>query len=131
MLIGGGGEKVTLRITAQYADEWNVWGDPEILRHKMAILDQHCADVGRDPGDIQRSAVALLFMSEDAGFVDNMRNTDTPMPKIVGSPAEIKDIVAQYADAGVNELIVPDFTLGNSEQKIATMDTFMKEVAGR
>ena len=131
LLIGGGGEKVTLRITAQYADEWNVWGDPEILRHKMAILDKHCADVGRDPKAIQRSAVALLFMSEDAAFVENMRNTETPMPKIVGSASEIKDIVAQYADAGVDELIVPDFTLGNSEQKMATMDTFLQQVAGR
>ena len=131
LLIGGGGEKVTLRITAQYADEWNVWGDPEILRHKMAILDKHCADVGRDPKAIQRSAVALLFMSDDAAFVENMRNTETPMPKIVGSASEIKDIVAQYADAGVDELIVPDFTLGNSEQKMATMDTFLQQVAGR
>lgn len=131
LLIGGGGEKVTLRITAQYADEWNVWGDPEILRHKMGILDRHCADVGRNPADIQRSAVALLFMSDDAGFVENMRKTETPMPKIVGSPAEIKDIVAEYAEAGVDELIVPDFTLGGREQKLATMDTFMQQVAGR
>lgn len=131
LLIGGGGEKVTLKITAKYADEWNVWGDPEILRHKMAILDQHCADVARDPGDIQRSAVALVFMSEDKGFIERMKNTETPMPKIVGSPAEIKDIVAQYQAAGVNELIVPDFTLGDSQQKRATMDQFIQGVAGR
>jgi F420-dependent oxidoreductase-like protein len=63
LMIGGGGEKVTLKITAKYADEWNVWGDPEILQHKMSILDAHCATIGRDPKQIQRSAVALLFMS--------------------------------------------------------------------
>ena len=42
LLIGGGGEKVTMRIAAQYADEWNVWGDPETLRHKISVLEQHC-----------------------------------------------------------------------------------------
>jgi alkanesulfonate monooxygenase SsuD/methylene tetrahydromethanopterin reductase-like flavin-dependent oxidoreductase (luciferase family) len=49
LLIGGGGEKLTLKITARHADEWNVWGTPEILEHKMAVLDGHCADLGRDP----------------------------------------------------------------------------------
>jgi F420-dependent oxidoreductase-like protein len=131
LLIGGGGEKVTLRITAEFADEWNVWGDPGVLRHKMAILDQHCADLDRDPKEIARSAVALLFMSDDKGFLEQMRTADTPMPSIVGTPAEIKDIVAEYADAGVDELIVPDFTLGDKAQKIATLDRFMHDVAGR
>ena len=60
-MIGGGGEKRTLNIAAQYADEWNVWGDVKILKNKMAILDQHCESIGRDPQEIERSAVALLF----------------------------------------------------------------------
>ena len=49
LMIGGGGERRTLRITARFADEWNVWGTPEIMRHKMEVLDRHCDDVGRDP----------------------------------------------------------------------------------
>ena len=49
LLVGGGGEKVTLRIAAKYADEWNVWGDPATLRHKMEVLDRHCESLGRDP----------------------------------------------------------------------------------
>ena len=131
LLIGGGGEKMTLKITAKYADEWNVWGTVETLQHKMAILDQHCADVGRHPADIQRSAVALLFMSEDTGFLEKMRSADMQQAAIIGTPAEVKDIVAQYEAAGVNELIVPDFTLGPREQKLATLDTFISDVAGR
>ena len=51
--------------------------------------------------------------------------------RIENGDKEIKDIVAQYADAGVNELIVPDFTLGDASQKRASMDLFIKEVAGR
>ncbi len=131
LMIGGGGEKVTLKITAKHADEWNVWGDPTILRQKMAILDAHCADVDRNPADIQRSAVALLFMSEDNAFLEQMLNSDIQQPHLVGTPAEIHEIIEEYEEAGVNEFILPDFTLGSKEQKLKTMDTFLKEVAGR
>ena len=60
LMIGGGGEKVTLRIVARHADHWNVWGGPRILAHKGAILDQHCADLGRDPSSMYRSANMVL-----------------------------------------------------------------------
>ena len=56
LLIGGGGEQKTLRIAATYADEWNVWGTPSLLKHKMEVLDRHCAEIGRDPSTIKRSA---------------------------------------------------------------------------
>jgi probable F420-dependent oxidoreductase len=55
ILIGGGGEKVTLRITAQHADTWHGFGDQETLKRKLQILDDWCAKVGRDPGAIERS----------------------------------------------------------------------------
>ena len=131
LMIGGGGERVTLKIVAQHADEWNVWGDPAVLKHKMAILDNHCAELGRDPKTIQRSAVALLFMSDDAAYLDKMRSSDLQQASIIGTPSEVRDVVAEFADLGVNELIVPDFTLGKGEQKIATLDRFISEVAGR
>jgi probable F420-dependent oxidoreductase len=56
ILIGGGGEKVTLRIVAQYATIWNGQGEPEELARKNRILDEWCARVGRDPQEIERSA---------------------------------------------------------------------------
>jgi len=55
ILIGGGGEKVTLRIVAQHANTWHSWGDVETLTRKSAILDDWCAKVGRDPAEIERS----------------------------------------------------------------------------
>ncbi len=131
LLIGGGGERMTLKITAQYADEWNVWGDPAVLRHKMAILDRHCGDVDRNPKDIQRSAVALLFMSEDQAYLEGVRNNDSGRPSVIGTPAEVKDVMSEYAEAGVDEFIVPDFTLGPKAQKLATLDRFITAVAGR
>ena len=55
-VIGGSGEQLTLRIVAQYADIWNfVGGSVEDLLHKMAVLDEHCAAIGRDPATIERS----------------------------------------------------------------------------
>jgi F420-dependent oxidoreductase-like protein len=133
LMIGGGGEKVTLRIVARYADEWNVWGDVDTLIHKMAVLDQHCEDVGRDPNEIQRSAVALLFLTDDEARIKKLKATDMPMPAIIGNVGEVIDIVAAYRDAGVNELMVPDFTLGTligaDPAKMDLMDQFISEVA--
>ena len=55
MLIGGGGEKKTLRLVAQHADIWHTFGDPAEFERKSGILRQHCADVGRDPAEIEIS----------------------------------------------------------------------------
>jgi len=129
LLIGGGGEKVTLRIAAKHANEWNVWGTPETMRHKGEILARHCKDVGRDPAEIEHSAVALLFLSEDSAFIENVKKNVTGQATIAGNVEEVRDIVLAYRDAGVDELIVPDFTLGRRERKIATLDQFIEEVA--
>lgn len=133
LMIGGGGEKVTLRIVAKYADEWNVWGDVDTLIHKMSVLDQHCEDIGRDPKEIERSAVALLFLTDDEARIKKLKSTDMPMPAIIGNVNEVIDIVAAYHDAGVNELMVPDFTLGTligaDQVKMDLMEQFITEVA--
>ncbi len=55
ILIGGGGEKVTLKLTAQHADLWNGFGPPETWAHKNRVLDTWCAEVGRDPAAIERT----------------------------------------------------------------------------
>jgi F420-dependent oxidoreductase-like protein len=128
LLIGGGGEKVTLKITAQWADEWNVWGNVDVLKQKMGVLDRHCGDVGRDPSEIQRSAVALLFLSDDESFIKKVASGPGDRT-IAGNVDQLREIVAGYRDAGVDELIVPDFTLGGMQQKLDTYDRFMQEVA--
>lgn len=129
LLIGGGGEKVTLRIAARYADEWNYWGDPDAIRHKIEVLHAHCRDVGRDPQEIRCSAQALFFLSDDAEFVAKMRERQSMLPTIAGNVEEIRQVVQDYADAGVDELIVPDFNLGNRERKLPILDRFIEEVA--
>ncbi|RRR70083.1 MAG: LLM class F420-dependent oxidoreductase [Candidatus Viridilinea halotolerans] len=66
ILIGGGGEKVTLRLTAEYADIWHGFGTAEVLRHKNAVLDEWCAKLGRDPQAIERSVSPAKGESLDA-----------------------------------------------------------------
>ena len=133
LLIGGGGEKVTLRITARHADEWNVWGTVDTLKHKMSILDAHCEKERRDPAAIQRSAVALMFLTDDEKFAAKMNDNNVKggQATIAGNVAAIRDVVAAYKEAGVDELIVSDFTMGDN--KLEILDTLMEEVfpAGR
>jgi probable F420-dependent oxidoreductase len=58
VLIGGGGERKTLRYTAEHADIWHGFGGPDVIRHKNEVLDAHCSDLGRDPSEIERSCGA-------------------------------------------------------------------------
>ncbi len=57
LLIGGGGEKVTLRLVAEHADAWNGFGPPASFARKNAVLDEWCATVGRDPASIERTVL--------------------------------------------------------------------------
>jgi F420-dependent oxidoreductase-like protein len=73
ILIGGAGEKKTLRLVAQYADVWNISlaaGPPDETRHKLDVLNRHCDDVGRDPVDIRKTLGILVDPLADVdGFV--------------------------------------------------------------
>jgi F420-dependent oxidoreductase-like protein len=127
ILIGGGGEKVTLKIAAKHATEWNVWGEPDLMQKKGEILERHCNDVGRDPAEIEHSAVALLFLTDDPDMAKKV--SGIRQAKIVGNVAQVQDIIGAYRDAGVHEVIVPDFTLGPRDRKLETLDRFINEVA--
>lgn len=59
IMIGAAGEKVGLRITARYADAWNTYGPPEVFAAKNAVLDRWCAEIGRDPGEIERTVLIV------------------------------------------------------------------------
>jgi len=128
LMIGGGGEKVTLKITARHADEWNVWGNVRTLVHKTSILDAHCEDVGRSPAEIQRSAVALLFLSDDADWLAKLRAGAGEQPMIIGNVDEVAETLRAYSDAGVDEVVIPDFNLGPMAAKLPVLDRFIAEV---
>jgi probable F420-dependent oxidoreductase len=70
ILIGGGGEKVTLRITAQHAQIWNMVGRPETFAAKNRILDEHCRAIGRHPAEIERSVNVEVEDTYDPAVLD-------------------------------------------------------------
>jgi F420-dependent oxidoreductase-like protein len=129
LLIGGGGERRTLRIAAEYAAEWNDWTTPDLLAHKLSVLREHCEQVGRDPAEVHVSTQALLYLSTDKQWLEDKRQQAGQRPAIIGTPDEVTEIVARYRDSGADELIVPDFTLGSLARKKETCDLFMQEVA--
>jgi len=103
VLIGGGGEKRTLRLVAQYGDACNLFGDAAAVRHKLDVLERHCADVGRDPAEITKTALAT-----------------------VQDPVKAADFVASLTAVGIDGVIVnmPDVT--NLDKLAATGEALGK-----
>ncbi len=120
-----------MRIAARYADEWNVWSVPEVMARKVEVLRRHCDDLERDSASISVSTQALLFMSDDASWLDEKRGTPTGRPEVIGTPTEVAGTVAAYRDAGVDEFIVPDWTIGSMARRKDTFDMFITEVASQ
>jgi F420-dependent oxidoreductase-like protein len=112
IMIGGSGEKRTLRLVAQYADMCNVFGSPDSIRHRLDVLHRHCADVGRDPSEITTSRLGSLFLSsspEEAeqteGFLRDAVGADFEERFTVGDAPAVLDQVGALVDAGLDELI--------------------------
>lgn len=123
VLIGGGGEKRMLGIVARYADVWNTWGRPDVIAHKSKVLDERCAEAGRDPKAVARTAQALTF-------VDRPVPDGVTAPVIGGTPDQLVRDVAGYREIGLDELIVPDGMLGTGDERRRAMDTVLGIVRG-
>jgi len=127
LLIGGGGEKVTLRIAARWADEWNTWGLPDVLATKGTVLDRHCDAIGRDPRTIVHSAQVLVAV--EGGAPPREMPHRRAYPTASGNVGELQDMLRAYEEANVGEFIMPDWNLGVGASRDDAMDRFMEEVA--
>ncbi len=114
ILIGGSGEQKTLLTTARYADIWNGLGSVETVRHKMAVLDAHCAAVGRDPAEIERSVTVKMVIRDDpaearrvweAALTANLTRLDVEPDPWLGPPDVIAERARAYRDIGVTTVI--------------------------
>ena len=112
IMIGGGGERKTLRIVAGYADIWNVFGMPETVAHKDQVLRAHCADLGRDPSTIERSVGCKVVIRSTraaalARYEELIRHNHIPAERLaddvtwwIGTPDEIAETMRSYRAIG-------------------------------
>lgn len=130
LLIGGGGEKVTLKLVAQYGDACNVGGDIETITHKFDVIKQHCETVGRNYEDIHRTSSTACIMGEsEEAALSQLRPFERQMIKmqrrssLLGTPAAVRQRLNAYEEAGVQELILtfPNIT------KLESMRAFAHE----
>jgi F420-dependent oxidoreductase-like protein len=138
LMIGGGGERVTLRIVATHADHWNVWGGPRVLAQKGAVLDAHCAAVGRDPMRITRSGNMALLITDRPAEVDRLAETiatrmgrhaaDARDTCLAGTPDQIREQLHRLRAAGVETLFIPTLFRPLDELR-RDLDRFMAEIA--
>jgi alkanesulfonate monooxygenase SsuD/methylene tetrahydromethanopterin reductase-like flavin-dependent oxidoreductase (luciferase family) len=114
LLVGGSGERRTLRLVARLADACNLFGEPPVVRHKLAVLGRHCADAGRQLDDIRvthlSTAVTATSRRELAAVVDRLGSVPgrTPPAGRLGA-GTVEDQVGRYrdlAEAGVQTAIV-------------------------
>ena len=129
LLIGAAGEKVSMRIAARHADEWNCWATPEVFAHKTRILDQHCEQIGREPSEIKRSTQAAVLLRDTPDQVRELEESGPwPRYRITGSTAEVVEKLCAYAEAGVHEFIVPILGFGSPGEQEDRLDAFIDAV---
>jgi len=127
LLVGASGQQRMARIVARYADEWNTWSTPELWLEKRVGFDRALDEVGRPREDLHRSTQALVFLGP------NGRQTAEDLakvrPAIGGTSEQLVETIGGWADAGLDELIVPSFTLGVGQQTADAIDQLIEEVA--
>ena len=117
ILIGGSGERKTLRTVARHADMWNGDGSVELLRHKLDVLDRHCHEVGRDPGQIELTCGLKPVIRDDPRearrvWEGQMNNNDWPISQAerddsfwIGTPERIAGMMIERRDLGFHTFI--------------------------
>jgi alkanesulfonate monooxygenase SsuD/methylene tetrahydromethanopterin reductase-like flavin-dependent oxidoreductase (luciferase family) len=138
-VIGGRGEKRTLRIAAEFADEWNCTRvDLNTFRHKREVLAKHCAAVRRDPETIERSLMIPLAIGRDRSDVAQRiaaaRATFPQMPAdedgwrdasfLVGSPADVVASLKEWEAAGVQRVLLQMLDM----EDLAAIELFARHV---
>lgn len=128
LLVAGKGEQRTMRTAARFADEWNGWCTPDDVRDKRAVLARHAEAAGRDPDTIRVSTQAFLCHSTDAAVLAEFEQRTVGRPTLAGSDDAIREQVAAFAEAGADELILPDWLIDDPAERADVEDWFRTEV---
>jgi F420-dependent oxidoreductase-like protein len=113
IMVGGGGERRTLRTLAKYGDIMNLGGSPEEFARKIDVLNEHCAEVGRDPSEITKTAFAILALQDDEAKAAALRERFAPQASeearmrnmAVGNAEHIVEVLHRYREAGADGVI--------------------------
>jgi F420-dependent oxidoreductase-like protein len=135
ILIGGSGERKTLRIVAQYGDACNLFGSSETVKKKLAVLREHCRDVGRDYNSILKTKLGTVTIDKDRDAArkrveERFKGASEQMVKefaIYGNPEDVRRQVEGFRDVGVEYLILSF----EPQRELETMNLFADEVVRR
>jgi probable F420-dependent oxidoreductase, Rv1855c family len=139
ILIGGGGERKTLRLVAQYADMWNGFGDIDTIRHKLGVIAAHCEAIGRDPGELVTTRLGTLIIAPTKDEAEVRRaawmaeggvSEDTVRARLIwGDPLGVGDMAQEFFDAGIDGLIF-NMPADTSPEEVALAGTALTERFG-
>jgi alkanesulfonate monooxygenase SsuD/methylene tetrahydromethanopterin reductase-like flavin-dependent oxidoreductase (luciferase family) len=117
-----------LGVVARRADAWNRWSTPGQMAVSAEVLARACDQIGRDPAEIHRSTQALVKVTDDAdearAFVEAMGDRAA----VAGPPSAFAEMVAAWAEVGVDEVIVPDWLLGSGAERLDHLDALRSAV---
>lgn len=135
ILIGGSGERKTLRIVAKYADACNLFGSPETVRKKLEILKEHCKSVGRDYDSILKTKLGAIVVDDNEETArDRVKQSFSGFPEeqikefvIYGTPEDISRQIERLEQVGIQYLIV-DLEPG---RELEALDNFASKVMNK
>jgi F420-dependent oxidoreductase-like protein len=135
ILVGGSGERKTLKIVAKYADACNLFGSPEIVRKKLDILKEHCKSVGRDYDSILKTKLVATVVDDNSDMVKNkVRETFRGIPEeqikefvIYGTPEDVSRQIEMLEEVGIQYLIVHL----EPSRELEVLDTFANKIINK
>jgi len=130
IIVGGGGERRTLRLAAKHADAANVFGDATTVRHKAAVLRRHCASAGREPGDVALTHLSTALIGttdrQVADLVERLRPRGRSAAQYAATvnAGTVEDHIGRFrelAETGVQEVMVrlPDLADASPLERMA------------
>ena len=128
---------MTLRIVARHADHWNVWGGPDVLARKNAILEEHCAKIGRNIKTIKRSVNMALLITDNNAEIDGLaagitkrlgsHASDARDICLAGTPDQIRETLRKLQRAGADTVFIPTMFRPLADLR-RDMDRFIGEI---
>jgi len=128
ILVGAKGERM-MGVVARQADAWNRWSTPAQMQVAAELLARACDQIGRDPASIHRSTQAAVKLTDDRAEAEAFLAGMAGRAAVAGPASAFAEMVAGWRDAGVDEVIVPDWHLGVGAQRADALDALRTAVA--